>query len=104
MDRGTAYTSPPRCPECDALLRPGVVWFGEPLPRLVWDEAERAVHGCQLLVVAGTSAQVYPAAGLIGQSRAPVIEVNIEDTPYTSSVTVALRGSCGDVLPQLLAP
>lgn len=104
MDRNAEYAGPPRCPECEALLRPGVVWFGEPLPRLVWDEAERAVHDCQLLVVAGTSAQVYPAAGLISQSRAPVIEINIEDTPCTSSVTVALRGNCGDVLPQLLAP
>lgn len=104
MDRRSEHAGPPHCPECQALLRPGVVWFGEPLPRLVWDDAERAVHGCQLLVVAGTSAQVYPAAGLIGQCRAPVIEINVEDTPYTSAVAVALRGNCGDLLPQLLAP
>lgn len=104
MDRTAAYTQPPRCPECDGLLRPGVVWFGEALPRLVWDEAERAVHRCQLLVVAGTSAQVYPAAGLIGSSRAPVIEINIEDTPYSQAVAVALRGTSGELLPQLLEP
>lgn len=102
MDRSVEYAGVPQCPECDGLLRPGVVWFGEPLPRLVWNSAERAVHGCQLLVVAGTSARVYPAAGLIGQCRAPVIEINTEDTPYTSAVTVALRGNCGELLPQLI--
>ena len=69
---------------------------------LVWDNAERAVHDCQLLLIAGTSAQVYPAAGLIGQSRAPTIEINLDDTPYSAAVTVSLRGSCGDILPQLL--
>ena len=104
LDRSAEYTGLPRCPECEALLRPGVVWFGEALPRLVWDAAERAVHDCQLLIVAGTSAQVYPAAGLIGQSRAPVIEINLEDTSYTPAVTVALRGGCGELLPQLLEP
>lgn len=101
-DTASEFTGIPRCPECDGPLRPGVVWFGETLPRLVWDDAERAVHNCQLLVVAGTSAQVYPAAGLIGQCRAPVIEINTEDTPYSAAVAVALRGTCGEVLPGLL--
>jgi NAD-dependent deacetylase len=101
-DTATEYTGIPLCPDCDAPLRPGVVWFGESLPRLVWDNAERAVHNCQLLLVAGTSAQVHPAAGLIGQSRAPTIEINLDDTPYSAAVTIALRGPCGEILPQLV--
>jgi NAD-dependent deacetylase len=102
VDRSTENSGVPRCPECAAPLRPGVVWFGESLPRLVWDEAERAVHACSLLLVAGTSAQVYPAASLIGLSGVPTIEINLADTPYSPSVTLSLRGACGEILPQLL--
>lgn len=104
VDRATEADGVPLCPDCEAPLRPGVVWFGEQLPRLVWDAAERAVHDAQVLLVAGTSAQVYPAAGLISQARVPVIEVNIDDTPFSAAVAVALRGPCGELLPQLLAP
>jgi len=105
LDTATAFTGLPGCPDCGALLRPGVVWFGETLPRLVWDNAERAVHGCQLLIVAGTAAQVYPAAGLIDQATAAggsTIEVNLDTTPYSRAVTVSLQGACGEILPQLL--
>ncbi len=65
------------------MLRPGVVWFGEPLPRIVWDEAERAVAQADVLLVAGTSATVYPAAGLLHLARC-VIEVNQEETPFSN--------------------
>jgi len=102
VDKSTAVDGIPQCPECRAVLRPGVVWFGEQLPRLVWDDAERAVHDSQVLIVAGTSAQVYPAAGLISQARVPVIEINIDDTPFTNSIAVALRGLSGELLPKLL--
>lgn len=102
VDEAAENDGVPRCPDCQAPLRPGVVWFGEQLPRLVWDDAERAVHNAQVLIVAGTSAQVYPAAGLIAQARGAVIEVNIEDTPFSAAVAVALRGPCGELLPQLL--
>ena len=101
-DTSTVYTRVPLCPRCDAPLRPGVVWFGESLPGLVWQSAFNAARYCRLLIVAGTSAQVYPAAGLIAARRAPTIEINLDDTPYSAAVTVSLRGSCGDILPQLL--
>lgn len=97
---------PPRCP-CGGMLRPGVVWFGESLPAAVWQDAERAARQAQVLLVAGTSAVVYPAAGLIDVARAAgarVIEVNLEDTPYSSLVDVALRGPSGEILPQLVPP
>ncbi|MCX6603690.1 MAG: NAD-dependent deacylase [Acidobacteria bacterium] len=98
-DRSTEEMPPP-CPECGAMLRPGVVWFGESLPRIVWDEAERAVSQADVLLVAGTSATVYPAAGLLHLARY-VIEVNQEETPFSDRVAVSLRGSCGEVLPRL---
>ncbi len=95
---------PPRC-GCGGLMRPGVVWFGEALPDQVWKRAERAVRECEVLLVAGTSAVVYPAAGLIDVAReggAAVIEVNIEETPYSEDVTISLRGRAGEILPELL--
>lgn len=86
-------------------MRPGVVWFGEALPYDVWEEAERAVGECEVLLVVGTSAVVYPAAGLIDvarEGRAQVIEVNLDETPYSAGVTISLRGRAGEILPELL--
>ena len=95
---------PPRC-ACGGLARPGVVWFGEALPRDVWDAAEAAVLAADVLLVAGTSAVVYPAAGLVPLAReagATVIEVNLEETPVTGIVDYALHGKAGEILPELL--
>jgi NAD-dependent deacetylase len=101
-DRALSYEAlPPVCPECGEPLRPGVVWFGEPLPRIVWTEAERAVAQADVLLVVGTSAQVYPAAGLIGMARF-VIEVNVEATPFSGKVAIALQGTSGEILPRLV--
>lgn len=104
-ERAPLAELPPRCESCGAMLRPGVVWFGEQLPPHVWNEAEEACRLCDVLIVAGTSAVVYPAAGLVPLARragAKVIEVNIEDTPLTGSVDCALRGPSGEVLPKLI--
>jgi NAD-dependent deacetylase len=96
----------PLCPDCGALQRPGVVWFGEGLPQDVWQGAESAVREADLLLVIGTSALVYPAAGLIetaARDGCAVIEVNLEPTPVTDAVDVALHGPAGEILPALLA-
>ncbi|HPT28722.1 MAG TPA: NAD-dependent deacylase [Bryobacteraceae bacterium] len=104
-DRVPLPKLPPLC-GCGALVRPGVVWFGEPLPRKAWAEAERAVSNCDLLLVIGTSAQVYPAASLIpmaAQAGARVIEINLEETPLSGITSLSLRGKAGDILPQLIS-
>ena len=96
---------PPRC-RCGGLLRPGVVWFGEPLPTRVWSEAEQATRSAELFLVIGTSAVVYPAAGLVWlakSSGAKVIEINPEETGLSSEVDCSLRGRSGELLPQLIA-
>ena len=96
---------PPRC-ECGGMLRPGVVWFGEGLPAGVWEASERAVSECDVMLVVGTSAVVYPAAGLVplAKSRgAKVIEVNLEETPFSSQLDCSLRGKSGEILPQFIA-
>ncbi len=98
-------TLPPLC-DCGAMLRPGVVWFGESLPPGVWDDAERAAANCDVMLVIGTSAVVYPAAGLVplaARSGARVIEVNLEATPFSERLDKSFRGKAGEILPALLA-
>jgi NAD-dependent SIR2 family protein deacetylase len=68
-------------------------------------EAEHATLEAQVLLVVGTSAQVYPAASLIPlakQAGARVIQVNLEPTPYSGIVDCALDGPAGELLPQLI--
>src|ERR1035441_6117277 len=88
-----------------AWARAGVVWSGEPLPEGMIQEAQHATLAAQVLLVVGTSAQVYPAAGLIPlakQAGARVIQVNLEPTPYSGIVDCALEGPAGELLPQLI--
>ncbi len=105
--RETARLPEDRLPlcACGGLLRPGVVWFGEALPQDVWRDAEKAVSSADVLLVVGTSTQVYPAAGLVPyalEQGAAVIEVNPEETSYSSSIDVCLRGPAGEILPQII--
>jgi NAD-dependent deacetylase len=96
---------PPRC-ECGALLRPAVVWFGEPLPMEILSAAEKAARSAKLVLVAGTSSLVYPAAALpqIAQSAgAYIVEVNPEPTPLTPYANERLAGPAGEILPLLVA-
>jgi NAD-dependent deacetylase len=86
--------------------RPGVVWFGEALPEDVWTAALAAVRGADVLLVVGTSAVVYPAAGLVQLARsadAKVVEINVEETPVSAQVDVSWRTSAAEALPQLVA-
>jgi NAD-dependent deacetylase len=104
VERRELNDLPPRCDGrggCGGMLRPGVVWFGEMLPEDAIDRATAAVEASDVLIVAGTSAQVYPAAGLIPLAKA-VIEINPEETEYSAEVTYSIRGTSAEVLPRLL--
>ena len=95
----------PRCPSCGALLRPDVVWFDEALPPAALDAAESAARRCSMLLVVGTSAEVYPAAALPQYARAAhavVVEINPNATPLSGSADYVLRGPAGAVLPALV--
>jgi len=97
----------PRCASCGALMRPAIVWFGETLPQNVWLTAAEAAVTCDVFMTVGTSAVVYPAAGLVEMavaSGADSIEVNLEPTPASDLVDVALAGHAGEILPRLVAP
>jgi NAD-dependent deacetylase len=83
-----------------------VVWFGEALPQDVWLRAEEAARRAHVFLVIGTSAVVYPAAGLVGlakSSGAKVVEVNIAETPVSSTVDASLRGSATEILTGLIS-
>jgi len=95
---------PPHC-ACGGLARPGVVWFGEPLPDGMMKEAEHAAASAQVLLVIGTSAVVYPAASLVPyakQAGAKVIEINTEPSAVSGMVDCALLGPAGEILPKLI--
>ncbi len=95
---------PPRCPDCQALLRPHIVWFGESLPPAVLNRAFEAAEKCDLFFVIGTSGVVQPAASLAGAAKregATVIEINLEKTPLSYDVDATLLGLSGEALPEI---
>jgi NAD-dependent deacetylase len=92
------------CPECGESVRPDVVLFGEILPAGAFEQAAAAAANCELCFVIGTSALVYPAAGLPQIARtagAFVCEVNPETTPLSDLCDESLMGRAGEVLPLL---
>jgi NAD-dependent deacetylase len=94
---------PPRCGRCRGLARPAVVWFGESLAPEDLDAA-MGVCGCDVFLTVGTSAVVYPAAGLVHEARrrgAFAVEINLETTAATAGVDLALQGAAEEVLPRL---
>lgn len=98
---------PPLC-DCksDALLRPGVVWFGESLPHQEWERAETAIKRAELLLVVGTSAVVYPASSLITMGirhGAHTVEINPQTTPLSGEMDVHLTGSAAELLPDIVS-
>lgn len=95
---------PLRCLHCHGHVRPGVVWFGEPLDPEVVSLSEQRITACDLLLIVGTSGVVYPAAGMV--DRAPAGATVVEINPVSGSIssrigfrwqTTAARG-----LPSLL--
>jgi len=97
---------PPRCPHCGAWLRPDVVWFEEMLPAAALDRAEQAARRAEVMVVVGTSAEVWPAAGLAHTAKAAgarLVEVNPEATPLSRLADDVLRAPSGIALPALVA-
>ena len=99
-------TGPPACPYCGGPVRPGVVWFGEPIPDEAMARALAAARACGLLLAIGTSAQVQPAAGLADLARhngARIAEINPEATGLSDAVDLRVRARAAEALPALLA-
>lgn len=95
----------PHCGPCGGLLRPHIIWFGESLFAEDLARCATALQACDVLIVIGTSGVVYPAAGFAAVAKeagAFVIEVNLDPTPHTDLVDIALRGHAKDLVPELL--
>lgn len=94
------------CLVCGDPVRPDVVLFGEMLPPGAFEAAADAAANCELCFVVGTSALVYPAAGLPEIAKAAgafICEVNPERTPLSAVCDEVLTGKAGEVLPQITA-
>ncbi|XP_036375255.1 NAD-dependent protein deacylase sirtuin-5, mitochondrial-like [Megalops cyprinoides] len=109
IDANIPVENLPRCEdsECNGLLRPSVVWFGETLDSDVLTKVEKELDMCDLCLVVGNSSIVYPAAMFgpqVASRGVPVAEFNMTTTPATSRFTFHFQGPCGTTLPPALAP
>jgi NAD-dependent deacetylase len=92
----------PACAACGGRLVSSVVNFGDPLPQEELELAERHSRRCDLMLVAGSSLTVEPAASLVGLalgSGAKVILANQGPTPYDAAATLRTRAGIGEVVP-----
>ena len=96
----------PRCDACGAVLKPDVVFFGELLPRQAFERAVALARDAALLLVVGSSLEVYPVAGLPRETLdagGAVAIVNREATPFDARAAVRLHGNAGELLTAVVA-
>ncbi len=102
---GGRRLAPPRCGVCGGAMRPGVVWFGEPLPAAAFERAARLAQAADVFIVVGTSGVVEPAASLVRLARmqgATVVVVDPQRSVATQQANHWLTGTAAAVLPMLL--
>ncbi|MFN3804592.1 MAG: NAD-dependent protein deacetylase [Pyrobaculum sp.] len=95
----------PRCPQCGGVLKPDVVFFGEPLPRDALREAFMLAEVSEVFLAIGTSLAVYPANQLpLAAKRrgAKLVIINAEETYYDIYADYILRGRVEEILPALV--
>lgn len=94
----------PPCPECGEVLKPGVVMFGEMLPAAAIERAQQLAVHARLLLVVGSSLEVYPIAGLPEETLAAsgrLAIVNRGPTPWDAHADVVIDGGAGETLSAL---
>ena len=96
---------PPKCPRCGGLLKSDTVSFGEPIPVDVLKQCAEHAARADLVIVSGTSATVYPAAGFaleVKERGGALVEVNLYESEISRICDASLRGGCAEVLPKLV--
>ena len=104
-DEFTIIDIPPKCPNCQGMIKGDGVMFGEPIPSDVLARCITATQNCDAMLVLGTSGTVYPAASFPTEAYmngAYIVEINPERTPISDIVTTQIAGATGDILPLLV--
>jgi NAD-dependent deacetylase len=94
----------PRCPKCDQVLKPDVILFGEQLPQAAWYTAQRHARSCDLMIIAGSSLEVLPVAGLPMQALdrgAHLIIINNTPTYLNVRADVVILEDVAMILPAI---
>lgn len=106
LDEPVESLDPPTCATCGGMVRPGVVWFGEAVPREEFYASVEAAQQADLVIVVGTSGMVHPAATtphLAGARGVPVVEINPRETEVTEAADQVWRETAARALPALVA-
>ena len=91
----------PRC-SCGGVIRPDIVLYEEPLDQDIMSEAVSYIRRAEVLIIGGTSLNVYPAAGLINYYRGNKLAlVNLGETPYDSYADLVIHEKIGEVFSQI---
>jgi len=95
----------PRCTNCAGILKPDVILFGEQLPQSAWQAAQQAVRQCDLMIVAGSSLEVMPVAGLPLQALeggAHLVVINNTQTYVNVRADIVITENVATILPEII--
>jgi NAD-dependent deacetylase len=95
----------PDCPDCQGILKPGAVFFGEALPQETLRDAIRRSQNCDLFIVIGSTLVIYPAAYIptyAGEAGAKLAIVNLTPTPFDHYAEVIIRGKAGEIMSRVM--
>jgi NAD-dependent deacetylase len=98
-------TEVPACPDCQGILKPDAVFFGEALPQETLQEAIRRAQNCDLFIVIGSTLVIYPAAYIPTYARdagATLAIVNLTPTPFDHYAEVVIRGQAGETMSRVM--
>ncbi len=106
LDQQSLEELPPTCPDCGGVAKSDTVMFGEQIPRDAMESCIVQTQMCDCMLLVGTSATVYPAAGFpldVKRGGGRLIEVNPNETPLTELSDVVLRAPAGESLSQVVS-
>jgi NAD-dependent deacetylase len=97
---------PPKCSNCNELLKPDFIFFGEGIPELAYRKSFEAAEKADVVIVIGSTGEVYPASSMPKQAKAngaTIIEINPEKTLFSESITdVFLQGKASVIMEKIL--
>jgi NAD-dependent deacetylase len=95
----------PDCPDCQGILKPDAVFFGEALPQETLREAIRRAQNCELFIVIGSTLVIYPAAYVptyATAAGAKLAIINLTPTPFDHDAEVIIRGKAGEIMSKVM--